>query len=486
MKLVKSIVFSARMREPDPAIAFPGGVASYGALIKSVEAAVEALRTLGLEPGTAVMLDIGNPIHHTAMIFALALLGLPSASVGTAFAAEQAGFVPKVFLTDRSEPQAASTRVVKIDERWFAADPAARPNYRRLLALPGFARADDIVRYVYSSGTTGHPKCVGLTQACLELRALHGQMRTPWWMHAPAGLNMMGFSTIMGIMSPLGSHAEGRLLCYAGSAADAVHMLNLFRVGGLAVTVGQLQALFKVLGDQPPPVSLHYVAIAGARVGRELLTEARARLCDTAILGYASTEMGSISSALATGTDTPDGYAGQVLPWVEVQAVDEARRPLACGREGLLRVRTPELAVYVDAEGRPVEMGDDGWFYPGDIGRLAEDGTLTIAGRAGEVINRGGLIVAPEAIEEVLRLDRRVADVAVVAVPTADGIDEIWAAVVADGEIDPQAIADAARPRLNEKLPDRIVQVHAIPRAESAKVKRGELREMLLARVRDG
>ena len=76
-----------------------------------------------------------------------------------------------------------------------------------------------------------------------------------------------------------------------------------------------------------------------------------------------------------------------------------------------------------------------------------------------------------------------IGEVAVVGVPMA-GIDEIWAAVVSKQPIDAQAIAERAQSRLNEKTPNRILRVDAIPRNENGKVMRGELRELLLSRVR--
>jgi acyl-CoA synthetase (AMP-forming)/AMP-acid ligase II len=129
-------------------------------------------------------------------------------------------------------------------------------------------------------------------------------------------------------------------------------------------------------------------------------------------------------------------------------------------------------------------MFKDGWFYPGDVGRIFPDGLVVITGRTNEVINRGGVIVAPEVIEEVLRLDPLVRDVAVVGVPNAAGIEEIWAAVVAEGPIDANAIAVRARDKLNEKVPDRILRIDAVPRNENGKVTRNALREQLIARLR--
>ena len=73
------------------------------------------------------------------------------------------------------------------------------------------------------------------------------------------------------------------------------------------------------------------------------------------------------------------------------------------------------------------EIFKDGWFYPGDIGKLMPDGLLVITGRVNEVINRGGDKLAPEVIEGALRLMPEIADAAVFAVPNTD---QIWAAVV--------------------------------------------------------
>jgi acyl-CoA synthetase (AMP-forming)/AMP-acid ligase II len=124
-------------------------------------------------------------------------------------------------------------------------------------------------------------------------------------------------------------------------------------------------------------------------------------------------------------------------------------------------------------------MFKDAWFYPGDVGRIYPDGLVVITGRTNEVINRGGIIVAPEVIEEVLRLDSRVQDIAVVGVLNAAGIEEIWAAVVSDTELDARTMIEASRPKLNEKVPDRIIRIDAIPRNENGKIKRNELRELL-------
>ena len=70
-----------------------------------------------------------------------------------------------------------------------------------------------------------------------------------------------------------------------------------------------------------------------------------------------------------------------------------------------------------------------------------------------------------------------VKDVAVFGVPDKDGLDRIWAAVVSENWVDESGIRQVIAARLPDRTPDRIVQVDAIPRTETGKVKRAELRE---------
>lgn len=482
MILFKQIVFHARVAPQDPAVAYSGGVASYGTLLAHVEAAVEALQTLDLPSGAMVMLDIHNPLHHVALIIALGLLGRPSASAPSADAIARSGVKPVLMLRDHDNPPPDGVAIRQIDERWFASDPQRQPDYQRLLALPGFASDDDVVRYVYSSGTTGIPKCIAVTGRVIERRALHNLM-TVGRGTGNAALNMLGFSTIAGIMAPMTALPLGVMLCFPSGPAEALNMIRLFNVSVLAIAVAQLNAVLAILGDAPPPPSLRRVFVTGSRLPLRLLHEAQRRLSSHVSVIYGSTEMGNM-----TGVDGPvlerfEGTVGYVRPWVDLQAVDAEGNLVPPGTDGILRVRSPEAAFYVDDGGDRLEMFADGWFYPGDVGRIHADGLVTITGRTNEVINRGGVIVAPEVIEDVLLRDPSVKEAGVVGVSVRDGMDEIWAAVVATDDFDAQAIADRARTTLNEKLPTRILRVDALPRAQSGKLQRGELRRQLIERL---
>jgi len=479
MDYFKAAVFQARTREDDPAIATFAGVASFGALMRTTSAAIEALRAAGVTPSTVVLIDVRNPLHHIALMIALGLMGVPSGSVGTAFVAQTAGIAAQLYLTDRDDVELGglSFAARRVDDRWFAVIPSAPVDYDALLAQPGFPSGQEVVRYVFSSGTTGVPKCVGITHSVLEQRMISTSMGLAWWAAGQGCLSMLGMSTIVGTLLPLMNLTAGRLLCFAANNKEVLQLLNLFGVSLLTLSVGQLQTLLAEMGNAPPPVALRMLTVAGARLPVALLREARAKLCPNVWVSYGSTEMGNMSSGTSTVLETEEGCAGYVWPWIQIETVDDAGSVLPKGSEGALRVRSPEAAFYVGPNGQRQSLSDD-WFYTGDIGRVGANRLLTITGRASDVINRGGVVVAPEYIEEKMRSLPSIRDVAVFSVTASSGLEQIWAAVVADRPIDRASIIEQCRSSLNERSPDRILQVKTIPRGETGKVMRAALREL--------
>src|SRR5206468_1205925 len=94
---------------------------------------------------------------------------------------------------------------------------------------------------------------------------------------------------------------------------------------------------------------------------------------------------------------------GRVSDGTEVEAVDEARRPLPAGQLGEVRVRSPEqMLSYTDPAATAAQVDPDGWFYTGDIGSVDSDGWLTVTGRIKDIVNRGGEKFSCQDIEQVI------------------------------------------------------------------------------------
>jgi acyl-CoA synthetase (AMP-forming)/AMP-acid ligase II len=122
----------------------------------------------------------------------------------------------------------------------------------------------------------------------------------------------------------------------------------------------------------------------------------------------------------------------------------------------------------------------DGYLRTGDLGHLDSDGFLWVHGRETDLINRGGLKVSPEEVEEVLRSHPDVADACVAGV-TDDRLGEVpYAWIVPVRNFDPVALDAWCRQHLAPyKVPVGFSAIDEIPRSEIGKVMRRSLGENL-------
>ena len=152
----------------------------------------------------------------------------------------------------------------------------------------------------------------------------------------------------------------------------------------------------------------------------------------------------------------------------------------------MIRYRTPQLIENLEVAGSGgLSTVRDGWFYPGDIGSVTEDGVLRLSGRASDVINRGGVKVSGNRIEEILQELPEINEAAACGVSGPSGLEELWIAVVANGAVDVDKIKDRLRQHADVGIaPDQVFLVDTLPRGELGKVQKFRLKEMLLRRTK--
>jgi crotonobetaine/carnitine-CoA ligase len=149
---------------------------------------------------------------------------------------------------------------------------------------------------------------------------------------------------------------------------------------------------------------------------------------------YAMTENTAVT---VFGPDDPPekaSSAGRVRDYMDVQIVDDDRRPLPPGEVGEICIRPNErgnimLGYYEMAEAT-VAATRDLWFHTGDRGHLDEDGYLYFADRKKEAIRRRGENISAFEVETVLCRHPDVVEAAAVPVPSELGEDEVMAYVV--------------------------------------------------------
>jgi acyl-CoA synthetase (AMP-forming)/AMP-acid ligase II len=120
----------------------------------------------------------------------------------------------------------------------------------------------------------------------------------------------------------------------------------------------------------------------------------------------------------------------------------------------------------------------DGWLRTGDLARIDDDGFVWIDGRISSMINRGGLKVFPDEVEEHLREYPGVRDAAVGGIPD-DRLGEVpWAYLVVEPDIriDTDALRDWCRERMAPyKVPAGVTVLDELPRNEIGKLLRQDL-----------
>lgn len=182
---------------------------------------------------------------------------------------------------------------------------------------------------------------------------------------------------------------------------------------------------------------------------------------------------------------------GKPLEDVEVEIVDEDGHASPIGETGEIVARGPRMmAGYWQEEAATQETLRSGWVYTGDLGYRDEDGYIYLAGRSRDFIKRGGEMVSPEEVEQVLMSHPQIDDAAVIGVPDVEWGEEVRAVVVrtlagapaGSGEGEPATeddIIEYCRDRMaGFKRPRSVVFVDELPRNVMGKVLKRDLREV--------
>jgi long-chain acyl-CoA synthetase len=468
MRWFELIRFQSQLSPDEPAVIFPGGMATYGRLVECVENASQHILRADLKPGDIVALELRHPLLHLVVILALHRCGIASITLQTSYLIEQSSLKIDRLLSDRYQPPGSSHPLTLVNNDWLT------PSNSPVLSVTGFTSPDDVCRLVLSSGTTGSPKVIALSERALE----HRFKRTALINERGRCLCMMGFSTLGGYQTLMAALALGGSVCFAGAPEDVLQVISLFHVTHLMAAPFQIRTLLDVQaknGLQCP--SLRQVFLAGGVLPSSLIAEVRQQLCPNVICAYGSTELGLVAYGPAARMRGIDGATGFVMPSEVIEIVDKDGKVLGPGQEGVIRVKCDQISEYFLPTAEDAKIFNDGYFYPGDLGRLLPDGILVITGRIDEVINRGGDKAAPELIEEVIRRVPQIVDAAVFAVP---GTTQIWAAVVCNGELEDRVVLEACRSKLAGMAPDRLFQVDRIPRNDMGKIIREDIKTIIM------
>lgn len=152
MNWFEQIAFQAKLSPDEPAVIFPGGMATYRRLVECVESASQHVMRTGLTRGKIAALQIRHPLLHLVVILALHRCGVASLTLQTDHLITKAKLSYDALVSDSFQP-GSETKLILIGNEWLSPlqGGPARP-------VVGFESPDDICRLVLSSGTTGRAK----------------------------------------------------------------------------------------------------------------------------------------------------------------------------------------------------------------------------------------------------------------------------------------------------------------------------------------
>jgi acyl-CoA synthetase (AMP-forming)/AMP-acid ligase II len=220
-----------------------------------------------------------------------------------------------------------------------------------------------------------------------------------------------------------------------------------------------------------------------APFGPELTQAIRERLNIAVRQGYGMTETSPVAYYTSPECQR-DGKVGVLAPNTECRIVDpETGQDLGPDECGEVWLRGPQIMIgYLNnPEATTATLDSEKWLRTGDIGRVDQEGYLTVVDRLKELIKVKGYQVAPAELESLLLEHPQIADVAVIPAADAEAGEVPKAIVVASGPLTADEVIAFIHPRVAHYKRVRVVEfVDRIPKSPSGKI----LRRVLVAQER--
>ncbi|WP_262695422.1 long-chain-fatty-acid--CoA ligase [Kordiimonas aquimaris] len=197
--------------------------------------------------------------------------------------------------------------------------------------------------------------------------------------------------------------------------------------------------------------------------------------------GYGMTECTCVVSSMPLNRPPKRGTCGVPVPGTDLRIVDSEGNDLPVGEAGELLVRGPQvMSGYLNNPDATDEALTDGWLRTGDVGKLDEEGYLSIVDRIKDMIIVSGFNVFPVDIEDVLTKYDAVREAAVVGAKHETTGEKVVAYIVpANDTLTTDMVTAHCREHLTGyKVPKTIHFVEELPKSPVGKVLRRELRVM--------
>jgi long-chain acyl-CoA synthetase len=474
-------------------------VHDYASLARAAAGFAQAAQARGVATGDRVGLFMDNAPGYLVALWGLWWMGAVAVPVNARLHGREAGWIlqhsgARACVVDTRHADELRPHAHEGLALWVEPSPAPVADPAR----PADRSEDDPAWLFYTSGTTGRPKGVTLTMrslrwctlaytatvqavvpgdSCLHPAPLShgsGMYHLPYVMNggvnvipASRGLDEAEFFALAAHWRNASCFAAPtivkRLADHVRRHGTAVEGLATLVYGGAPMYLADLEAARAVLGP-------HLAQIYGQGESPMTITVLPKAVIEDRAHPRWRERMASV------------GFA---QPMVEVSIRDADGRDLPAGGIGEVCVRGEVvMAGYWQQPEATAAALRDGWLWTGDIGRLDDEGFLTLLDRSKDLVISGGNNVYPREVEEVLLTHPAVQEVSVIGRPDPQWGEALVAYVVPRGDADAAALdAHCLAHIARYKRPKAYRFVAALPKNNYGKVLKTELRAQEAARA---
>jgi len=351
---------------------------------------------------------------------------------------------------------------------------------------PADTRRDDIAIWLFTSGSTGHPKGAVHLQHDLPFntevfaKATMGVCADDLTVSVPK--LFFGYATGTNLLFPFAVGGATALFSERSTAEKMFEVIKRYRPTILTTVPTMINSMLNVPGASAEDISsLRFCYSAGEALPKELyerwMNTFGVDICD----GIGSAEMFHIYITNRPG-DVKPGSLGRIVDGYEAKIVDADSNEVATGEMGTLKIKGDSAALcYWNAHEKSKETFAGDWCTTGDQFHVDADGYYWYHGRTDDMLKVSGVFVAPAEIENCLLQHEAVLECAVVG-HEAEGLVKPKAFVVvrdgfAAGDLLAGEIKQFVKQRIAiYKYPRWVEFVDSLPKNDRGKIDRKKLK----------
>ena len=465
---------------------------TIASLARAVNRAANGFAALGIGRGERVPIMLANHLDHVVVFFAMLKLGACMVPINIHLRGEGLKFIlghsnARYMVIDGRFGEAIDPLLPDLPAATviWRERPGAGGDLRTILesaddtASPCLVDPDDVITISFTSGTTGLPKGVMVTDRMLRTCA-----------HAASRLCDLRAGDILYAWEPLYHIGGSEVLVMGIQHRVTLAMVDRFSVSRFwsdarafgATHIHFLGGVLALLLKEPPQPDdrEHPVRIAwggGCPVDVWRAFEERfgvpIREC------YGMTECSSFTTQNLAGKV---GSVGKPLPWFDVRIADDDGRPLGANRRGeiLVREKVPGVLMrgYFNNPEATAATLRDGWLHTGDVGMYDEEGDFYFLGRKKDSIRRRGENITAFEVERIANEHPAVAESAVVGVRNeiSDEDVKIFLRLKPGASLDPLDFVRWAETRLAHfQVPRYVAFVDAFAKTPTERIRKEAL-----------